>query len=281
MNYHNIYNQLISKAQNRECDPDSYYENHHIIPSCIGGPNTKDNLVPLTFREHYVCHWLLTKIHTGSQDAMSLASAFWKMTQSSGNQKRNLTSRQFERARKHYMDNHPMKDESIVKKVGEAVSLRWQDPAFRAKQRELHIERSLKENPNYIEDITIETRYCECGCGETFEVEKRSPRVYVKSSHRIQDCDHLSKVHKERLSKLTEEEMKERMKKSAGSADHKLRGEAISLGKKGKPTNQQQIMGERYANMSDDEFNEFLLTKKPRIHKRIINLRNKYKIYNP
>lgn len=67
MNYENIYNQLIEKAKSRnlkkldKTNPNYIYlEEHHIIPKCLGGTNTSDNLVNLTYREHYFAHLLLT-----------------------------------------------------------------------------------------------------------------------------------------------------------------------------------------------------------------------------
>lgn len=41
----------------------TYTELHHIIPTCIGGKNSKDNIVALTPEEHYVAHQLLVKIY--------------------------------------------------------------------------------------------------------------------------------------------------------------------------------------------------------------------------
>lgn len=48
-------------------------ERHHVIPKCLGGSNSKDNLVELTAREHFICHWLLHRINPESH---SLAFAF-------------------------------------------------------------------------------------------------------------------------------------------------------------------------------------------------------------
>lgn len=61
MDYSKIYNNLISKAKNRKLD--CYTESHHIIPLCIGGSDTKENLVDLTPEEHYIAHQLLVKIY--------------------------------------------------------------------------------------------------------------------------------------------------------------------------------------------------------------------------
>jgi len=64
MNYKNIYQKLIEKAQIR-LKPDCYTEIHHIIPKSLGGSNKCENLVALTAREHFVAHLLLAKIHGG------------------------------------------------------------------------------------------------------------------------------------------------------------------------------------------------------------------------
>ena len=61
MNYITIYNNLIQRASNRLLD--GYKERHHIIPRCLGGNNTKENLVDLTPEEHYIAHLLLIKIY--------------------------------------------------------------------------------------------------------------------------------------------------------------------------------------------------------------------------
>lgn len=62
MNYSNIYNSIINNAKGR-WKVKYIHELHHITPKCIGGGDEKDNLVALTAREHYICHWLLTKMH--------------------------------------------------------------------------------------------------------------------------------------------------------------------------------------------------------------------------
>lgn len=61
MNYQLHYNKLIEKAKTRTLD--CYVERHHIIPRCMGGNNSKENLVNLTPEEHYVAHQLLVKIY--------------------------------------------------------------------------------------------------------------------------------------------------------------------------------------------------------------------------
>ncbi len=61
--YTRIYYSIIDRAKNRVLN--GYTEKHHIIPKSIGGSNTKDNLVKLTPREHFICHLLLPKMLEG------------------------------------------------------------------------------------------------------------------------------------------------------------------------------------------------------------------------
>lgn len=53
-----------------------YFENHHIIPKCMGGTNNKDNIIILTAREHFLCHWLLHEIYPENK---GLSYAFFIM----------------------------------------------------------------------------------------------------------------------------------------------------------------------------------------------------------
>ena len=61
MDYQRIYNQIIERGSQRLLK--GYGENHHIIPKCMGGTDTQDNIVRLTAREHFICHWLLVRIY--------------------------------------------------------------------------------------------------------------------------------------------------------------------------------------------------------------------------
>jgi hypothetical protein len=65
MDYQKIYNSLINRANERNID--TYYEVHHIVPRCMGGDDSSNNLVKLTPEEHYVAHQLLAKIYPNNQ----------------------------------------------------------------------------------------------------------------------------------------------------------------------------------------------------------------------
>lgn len=65
--YINWYYAITERARTRKIN--DYSEQHHIVPRSLGGTDNKDNLVDLTAREHFICHWLLTKMHTGESRA--------------------------------------------------------------------------------------------------------------------------------------------------------------------------------------------------------------------
>jgi len=62
--YTRWYHSIVEKARSRS-DVIGYVEMHHVIPRCMGGSNLRNNLVPLTAKEHFICHWLLTKMVDG------------------------------------------------------------------------------------------------------------------------------------------------------------------------------------------------------------------------
>jgi hypothetical protein len=59
--YFNWYKSIIERAKNRKIK--GYREKHHILPRCMGGEDSKENLVYLTPEEHYVCHQILIRMY--------------------------------------------------------------------------------------------------------------------------------------------------------------------------------------------------------------------------
>ena len=68
--YTKYYTLLTNRARGRVLA--EYTERHHIIPQSLGGSNDKDNLVDLTAREHFICHWLLIKMTEGEHRSKML-----------------------------------------------------------------------------------------------------------------------------------------------------------------------------------------------------------------
>jgi len=98
MNYKKIYDRIIEKSrkENRvKLDKSNenyiYYENHHIIPRCLGGKDEKNNLVLLTAREHFISHKLLTYIYPNNYKIISAFNLMLFMN----NRKYGITSRDY------------------------------------------------------------------------------------------------------------------------------------------------------------------------------------------
>lgn len=95
MDYIRIYNSIINRR--KETPIEGYSERHHIVPRSLGGSNDKSNIVKLSAREHFICHWLLVKIHKNCNSSYhSMMKAFGMMRAKSPLQQR-YTSKAFER----------------------------------------------------------------------------------------------------------------------------------------------------------------------------------------
>lgn len=97
--YTRWYNQIIEQAKSRTID--GYVEKHHVIPRSLGGSNDADNLVCLTAREHFICHWLLTKMHLGDARG-KMINALYLMQGKNKYQDRYINSKVYEKLRQEY-----------------------------------------------------------------------------------------------------------------------------------------------------------------------------------
>ena len=97
--YTRWYHNIIEQARNRITD--GYIERHHIIPRSLGGSNDASNLVNLTAREHFICHWLLTKMHAGEARG-KMISALYLMQGKNQYQVRYINSKVYSTLREEY-----------------------------------------------------------------------------------------------------------------------------------------------------------------------------------
>jgi len=95
MNYLNLYHTIINRRKATPCR-DQYTEKHHIIPRSLGGSDDADNLVNLTAREHFICHYLLVKIYSEGPKHFKMLRAFLMMLVCSDNQARYVPSRKYQ-----------------------------------------------------------------------------------------------------------------------------------------------------------------------------------------
>lgn len=104
--YSKLYHKITSNAKQRITE--GYTETHHIIPQSLGGNNDRDNLVELTAREHFICHWLLIKMTEG-EDRSKMLYALNGMKAENRYQQRyhtKITARVYEKYRIEHALNH-------------------------------------------------------------------------------------------------------------------------------------------------------------------------------
>jgi len=97
--YKRWYYQIVTRARRRGV-LEGYFEKHHVIPRSMGGKNYFWNMVYLTYREHYIVHWLLTKMTEGSKKR-KMIFALIQMTLTTTVEKRKgiIPSRWFDKSR--------------------------------------------------------------------------------------------------------------------------------------------------------------------------------------
>ena len=100
--YTRWYNQIVERARFRITE--DYTETHHIQPRSLGGSDDINNLVELTAREHFICHWLLVKMTTG-EDHYKMLNALRMMRAEKHGQQRyetKITARVYESIKTEY-----------------------------------------------------------------------------------------------------------------------------------------------------------------------------------
>lgn len=100
MNYIRKYNEIIVNAKFRN-KPDCYCEKHHIIPRCLNGNNSYENLVVLTAKEHFIVHHLLTKIFPKNHKLFFAFNAMcgWKSQKTKSRYIPKLSAKEYEQLR--------------------------------------------------------------------------------------------------------------------------------------------------------------------------------------
>ena len=116
--YSKVYFSTIEKAVQRGWKKARGREHHHIIPQSLGGSNDKSNLVYLSCREHFLCHWLLVKMTEGEY-YHKMVYALMGMRAENEHQERYqtiFTARVYEKYRIEHAEYHSklMKSKNLV-----------------------------------------------------------------------------------------------------------------------------------------------------------------------
>lgn len=119
--YINRYNKFISNCI-LPAD-ETYFENHHIIPKCMGGKDDESNLIKLTARQHFIAHWMLWKAYKTND----LAYAFFLMNVVNKNhigRKKRINSKTYSLLKEHKSQNQSLLN-----------SERWKNEEWAKKQK--------------------------------------------------------------------------------------------------------------------------------------------------
>ena len=129
--YEKWYNQIVLKGKNEKLPG---HEHHHILPRSLGGTDDNNNLVYITVREHFVCHWLLTKIYPTGEEHWKMLNALRMMRAENKNQQRydtKITSRVYAKLKEEYANlqseryrgkNNPFFGKSHTKEARQIIS---------------------------------------------------------------------------------------------------------------------------------------------------------------
>jgi hypothetical protein len=191
--YTRWYNQIVERARRRITE--DYTETHHIQPRSLGGTDDINNLVELTAREHFICHWLLVKMTTG-EDHYKMLNALRMMRAEKHGQQRyetKITARVYESIKKEYArlqsekvsgENNPMygdkfyrseegkqrqreavrginngaKKEAARKKITESKLGKKREPFSEEWRARMAEKKKGENNPRYGVELSEETR---------------------------------------------------------------------------------------------------------------------------
>ena len=177
MDYKAIYYKIIEKAKKETENGNrhvGYYEKHHIIPKSLGGNNEKENLVKLTAREHFLCHWLLVKIYDkGTIERNKMLCAFWRMQSTNEHHKRYINSRVYEKLRIEFVN--AVSQMTSISQSGERNSqfgTKWYT------NRNTGESKKFKEKP--IDEFWIEGRNLFTGQSSKLKFKKPIPKYHKK-----------------------------------------------------------------------------------------------------
>ena len=169
--YETWYAAITNSGQYRHID--SYTESHHIIPRSLGGNDDPTNITKLTAREHFICHWLLTKIHREGEAHWKMLNAIRIMRAENAKQTRysnKITARVYNNLKEEYSklqsekmmgENNPMYGRPVSEEVRKGRSERATGNNNPAKRPGIGAKISAKAGENnhrYGVEVTDETR---------------------------------------------------------------------------------------------------------------------------
>ena len=191
--YTRWYYQIISRAQLRKVSNSIYYEYHHIIPKSLNGSNSVENLVHLTAREHFICHWLLTKMVSGIP-LQKMTYAFRAMLNLNPNNLRYTNSLAYEKNR---IDCAKLSSESrkgiLVGEKNYNFGKRWSDEQ-KTKMSNFRKGKCFRSNFKYSDESKEKMKH---SANSRWTIEEREKQSNRRLSNMFAfTCPHCGKIGK-------------------------------------------------------------------------------------
>jgi len=207
MNWKKIHDAIIERANNRCLE--GYSETHHIIPKCLGGSDSPDNLVRLTAREHFIIHKILCILHPRNKSLVY--ASFMMANVKRENRNYHVGSIEYARLRESYQravsDNKRgtipwNKGKAHSKETKDKISsrLKGRNPTFKGKRHSEESKQKLREFQK----------------GNTYRLDTTHSE---ESKKKMSDAA-IGRVSPNK-GKTFSEDTKERMSKAAKNRDHR------------------------------------------------------------
>ena len=189
MDYKKIYDKICIKGKEKR-NLGEYYEKHHIIPRCMNGDDSEENITTLTYREHFIAHLLLTKIY---KEHRGINYAFLCMLRKQPTGERIITARMIDTIKRNY-------------KKFKKLYCTLPNPGKTQKAREAAKKRMMEKNPIKLNPSKNRTA--------------QPIKIYFNDG-KIQDYSYAKEYCNE--SGLPYATMKYMLKKDVGSKKHKIK----------------------------------------------------------
>lgn len=203
MNYKKNYYDYINyvKTLNRNKNDGNYYEKHHIIPRSLGGDDSKDNLVLLTAREHFLAHYLLWKFNPCRQTAYAFRTMLYMANSNQNRTYKMVSSKVYQRLKIQYAEYVSLANKGNKSRLGKHLSEESKEKIAKA-----HRGKPLSE------EHKLKCRMANLGRKHS-EESRRKMSEHNKGKH------HMSEKHKNKLRMMNigrhpSEETRQRMSMS-------------------------------------------------------------------
>lgn len=167
---------IITKALERTTRVEG--ERHHIVPKSMwnDGAKLKENIVLLTYREHFLCHKLLLNMVVDSIHKSKMAHALWRLSHKRKQDGIKLFSRDYAIARKAH---------------SESISMLWKDKDYRTKtlksrewfyNNEEQIESNRQKALTEMKDAGRKAKFVQAGLGAAKAKRDEDTKAWVVNS---------------------------------------------------------------------------------------------------